>query len=69
MPRQFRFVGKIGDDTEVLFTTYGKLRELLTAGFEKEFALRNAEQSASVLCNPVSTAVAQHEAKSGLTNT
>jgi hypothetical protein len=45
MPREFRYCGLITDDTKVLFTSAGKMREIINEGFSREFARqRNARQ-------------------------
>jgi hypothetical protein len=49
MPRKFRFVGKISDNTKVLGTTYGDVKELIRVGFGKQFKLMEASKCKNVL--------------------
>jgi hypothetical protein len=49
MPREFRFAGIINDNTNVLGTTYGHVKELIKAGFGKQFELIEAAKRKNVL--------------------
>jgi hypothetical protein len=39
MRREFKVVGKIDEDTKVLGTTYGEVREVIEAGFKEQFRM------------------------------
>jgi len=46
MPRQFKIVGTINDDTKILGSTYGEVKKVIEAGFQEQFILQKASQEA-----------------------
>lgn len=50
MVRRFNFVGKIDENTPVLGTTYGEVKEVLKVGFEEQF--RQQEMATSIADAP-----------------
>lgn len=45
MPREFKVVGKIDENTRVFGTTYGQVKGVLEAGFQEQFRLQEASQA------------------------
>jgi hypothetical protein len=45
MRRQFKVVGKIDENTKVLGTTYGQVKEVIHAGFQQEFQKLEASKA------------------------
>lgn len=53
MARKFKVVGTIDDNTTVLGSTYGQMKQVLTAGFEEQFRLQHEAARARAATRPV----------------
>lgn len=64
MPREFKVVGKITEDTRVLGSTHGQVQQAVEAGFQEQFRLQEESQANRVLYAQVARAVAVLETQS-----
>ena len=64
MPREFKVVGKIDENTRVLGVAYAQVQQAIEAGFQEQFRLQQAsEAKISAHAGPLALAIAENRRK------